>query len=114
MFYDDGDLVAIQSGVQPARLMRYVLKQDLFLQNMFPIEAANENFKALGNGTLVGDSIYYAANSQWAKLDGLGRLLPEQSWEPLVIMKSPTKYRMEEHMEQQRKMEEIKRKRGIK
>ncbi len=114
LFYDGGDLVAIQSGVEPARLMRFVLKQDLFLQNAFPIEAANENFKALGNGTLVGDSIYYAANSQWAKLDGLGRLLPEQTWEPLVIMKSPTKYRMEEHMEQQRKMEEIKKKRGLK
>ena len=114
LFYDDGDLVAIQSGVVPARLMRLVLKQDLFLQNTFPIEAANENFKALGNGTLVDDSIYYVANSQWSKLDGLGRLLPEQTWEPLVIMKSPTKYRMEEHMEQQRKMEEIKKKRGLK
>ncbi|VAW47773.1 hypothetical protein MNBD_GAMMA02-1083 [hydrothermal vent metagenome] len=114
LFYDDGDLVAIQSGVQPARLMRYVLKQDLFLHNMFPIEASNPNFKALGNGTLVGDHVYYAANSQWEKMDPLGRLLPEQSWEPLVIMKSPTKYRMEEHMEQQRKMEEIKKKRGLK
>ena len=72
LFYDDGDLVAIQSGVAPARLMRLVLKQDLFLQNTFPIEAANENFKALGNGTLVDDSIYYVANSQWSKLDGLG------------------------------------------
>jgi hypothetical protein len=114
LFYDEGDLVAIQSGVQPARLMRYVLQQDLILKNMFPIEASHPSFKALGNGTLVGDSVYYAANSQWAKLDGIGRLLPEQSWDPLVIMKSPTKYRMEEHMEQQRKMEEIKRKRGLK
>ena len=114
LFYDEGDLVAIQSGVQPARLMRYVLQQDLILKNMFPIEASHPSFKALGNGTLVGDHIYYAANSQWAKLDGIGRLLPEQSWDPLVIMKSPTKYRMEEHMEQQRKMEEIKRKRGLK
>ncbi len=114
LFYDEGDLVAIQSGVQPARLMRYVLQEDLFLQNMFPIEASNPNFKALGNGTLVGDKVYYAANSQWAKLDGIGRLLPDTKWEPLVIMQSPKKYRMEEHMEQQRKMEEIKRKRGLK
>ena len=95
LFYDDGDLIAIQSGVQPARLMRYVLQKDLFLQNMFPIEASQPNFKALGNGTLVDDYVYYAANSQWVKMDPLGRLLPEQSWEPLVIMKSPTNYRME-------------------
>lgn len=114
LFYDNGDLVAIQSGVQPARLMRYVLEQDLILQNMFPIEANHPKFSALGNGTLVGDQVYYAANSQWAKLDGVGRLLPEQSWDPLVILKSPTQYRMEEHMERIRKMEEIKKKRGLK
>lgn len=114
LFYDGGDLVAIQSGVQPARLMRIVLKEDLLFQNTFPIEASNPNFKALGNGTLVGDKVFYAANSQWAKLDGLGRLLPEQNWEPLVIMQSPTKYKIEDHLEQQRRMEEIKRKRGIK
>ncbi len=114
LFYDGGDLVAIQSGVKPARVMRFVLKQDLFIQNMFPIEASNPTFKTLGNGTLAGDHVYYAANSQWEKIDVLGRLLPEQSWEPLSIMKSPTKYRMEEHMERQQKMEEIKKRRGLK
>ncbi len=114
LFYDDGDLVAIQSGVKPARLMRYVLKQDLFLQNMFPIEASNPTFKTLGNGTLVGGHVYYAANSQWEKIDVMGRLLPEQNWEPLSIMKSPTKYKMDEHMERQQKMEEIKKRRGLK
>jgi hypothetical protein len=114
LFFDDGDLVAIQSGVNPARLMRYVLKEDLLMVNMFPIEASNEHFKSLGNGTLVGDHVYYAANSQWANVDALGRLLPDSSWEPLVVMKSPTKYKMEEHMERMRKLEEIKKKRGIK
>ena len=114
LFYDDGDLVGIQSGVQPARLMRFVLKQDLFLQNLFPIEASHPDFDYLGNGVLVGDHVYYAANTQWAKTNGLGRLLPDASWEPLKVMKSPTRYRMEEHMLQQQKIEEIKRKRGLK
>jgi hypothetical protein len=114
LFYDDGDLVAIQSGVQPARLMRYVLKEDLFLQNLFPIEASHPSFKVLGNGVLVDDHVFYAANTQWANTDVLGRLLPDTSWEPLEVIKSPTKYRMEEHMLQQQKMEEIKRKRGLK
>jgi hypothetical protein len=114
LFYDDGDLVGIQSGVQPARLMRYVLKQDLLLQNLFPIEASHPDFDHLGNGVLVGDHVYYAANTQWTKINGLGRLLPDTSWEPLKVMKSPTRYRMEEHMLQQQKMEEIKRKRGLK
>ena len=114
LFYDDGDLVAIQSGVQPARLMRYILKQDLLLQNLFPIEAAHPAFDGLGNGTLVDDKVYYVANSQWSKMDPLGRLAAGQKWAPVVVLESPTKYRMEEHMEQQRKMEEIKKRRGIK
>ncbi|MCX7553152.1 hypothetical protein OS175_04625 [Marinicella sp. S1101] len=114
LFYDGGDLVAIQGGVQPARLMRYVLKQDLFLLNMFPIEAAHPSYESLGNGTLVGDEVYYTTNSQWAKTDGLGRLLPQQSWDDLVVMKSPTKYKMDEHMQRQQQMEEIKKKRGLK
>lgn len=114
LFYDDGDLVAIQSGVQPERLMRYVLKDDLFMQNMFPIEASNPEFNSLGNGVLVDDKVYYAANTQWANIDGMGRLLPGISWEPLVIMQSPSKYKMDEHMERMKRMQEIKRKRGIK
>jgi len=114
LFYDGGDLVAIQSGVKPARLMRYVLQQDLLLQNLFPIEASNPSFQSLGNGVLVDDQVYYAANSQWEKVDALGRLLPEQQWEPLVVMQSPTKYRMEEHMERMQRMEEIRKKRGFK
>ena len=114
LFYDNGDLIAIQSGVKPARLMRYVLKEDLLLVNMFPIEASNENFKALGNGVLVGEHVYYAANSQWSKVDSLGRLLPENMWEPLVIIKSDTKYKMDEHMERMERLEEIKKKRGLK
>jgi hypothetical protein len=114
LFYLDGDLVGIQSGISPARIMRYMLKEDLIIQSPLPIEAAHKEVTALGNGLLVGDEIYYVANSQWEKVDAMGRLLPEQTWEPLSIIKSPTNYRMEEFLKQQRDMEEIKRKRGFK
>lgn len=114
LFYDNGDLVAIQSGVNPSRIMRYMLKEDLFLFNMFPVEASQPQFKSLGNGVLVGEDVYYVANSQWAKVDALGRLLPETTWEPLLVMKSSSKYKMDEHIERMERMEEIKRKRGLK
>ena len=65
-----------------------------FLVNMFPIEASQPTFKSLGNGIVVGDYVYYAANSQWANVDALGRLLPNTTWEPLTILKSSTKYMM--------------------
>ena len=62
---------------------------------------------------MVGNEIYYVANSQWDKVDALGRLLPEQTWDDLKVLKSPTTYRMEEFIKQQQDMEEIKRKRGL-
>lgn len=114
LFYEDGDLVIIQSGVNPARLMRLVLTDDLLLKTKFPIEASHPKFKSLGNGFLLDGDVYYAANSQWAKTDGLGRLLPETMWEPLLIMKTDSKFRMEDQMLQIKQIEEIKRKRGMK
>ncbi len=113
LFYDQGDLVVIQGGVFPARLMRFVMKDDVFFQTMFPIEASHPKFDALGNGILVDGHVYYAANSQWDKTDAVGQLAENQSWDNLVVMKTDTKYKMDEFMKQQRDMEEIRRKRGL-
>lgn len=113
MFYDQGDLVVIQGGVYPARLMRYVMKDDVYFQTMFPIEASHEKFDALGNGILVDGHVYYAANSQWDKTGPMGKLAENETWDDLAIMKTDTKYKMESFMKQQRDMEEIKRKRGL-
>ncbi|TDR23697.1 hypothetical protein [Marinicella litoralis] len=114
LFYDQGDLIVIQGGVYPARLMRYVMKDDVFFQTMFPLEASHENFKALGSGVVVDGHVYYAANSQWEKTGPLGRLADNEAWEDLVIIKTDSKYKMEAFMQQQREIEETKRKRGIK
>lgn len=114
LFYVDGDLVAIQSGVSPARVMRFDLAQDMQIKTSFPLEAAHPAFDTLGNGAFAGDSIYYVANSQWGKMDMGGNLSPDASWEPLQIIKSPIAYRLKEHLESQQRMEEIKKQRGIK
>ncbi len=114
IFYQDGDLVAIQNGVKPARLMRLMLDEDVLLKNMYPLEAGREEFKALSKGVLVGEDVYYFANSQWGKMDFSGRLLPELQWEDQLIMKTNTKYKLQEQIKYQQRMEDIKRRRGIK
>lgn len=114
LFYVDGDLVGIQSGVSPARVMRFDLAQGLVIKMGFPVEASHEAFATLGNGTLVDNHIYYAANSQWGKMDMSGNLLEGESWQPLKIVQSPIGFRMQQHMETQKRIEEIKKKRGIK
>ncbi len=114
LFYADGDLIGIQSGVSPARVMRFDLAQGLIIKMSFPIEASHKDFATLGNGTVIGDSVYYVANSQWSKMDMGGNLIEGESWQPVKIIRSPIDYRMQEHMENQKRMEEIKKKRGIK
>ncbi len=114
LFYVDGDLVGIQSGVSPARVMRFDLAQDLLIKMTFPVEASHPDFVTLGNGTLVDNHVYYVANSQWGKMDMGGNLIEGENWQPLKIMKSPIDYRMQEHIDNQKRIEEIKKKRGIK
>ncbi len=114
LFYQDGDLVGIQNGVKPARLMRMMLTEDVLLSNMYPLEAAREEFKALSKGVISGEDVYYFANSQWAKMDFSGRLLPDMQWEDQLIMKTNSKHKLDDQIEYQKRMEEIKRRRGIK
>lgn len=113
LFYVDGDLVGIQSGVSPARIMRFDLAQDLLIKMSFPVEASHDAFATLGNGTLIDNDVYYVANSQWGKMDMAGNLIEGEQWQPLKIIKSPIDYRMQEHIENQKRIEEIKKKRGI-
>jgi hypothetical protein len=94
--------------------MRLDLAQDIAIKMSFPLEASHEDFVTLGNGTVAGDSVYYMANSQWGKMDMAGNLVEGESWQPLKIMQSPIAYRLDEHMESQKRMEDIKKKRGIK
>ncbi len=113
LFYDQGDLIVIQGGVRPARLMRYVMQDDVIFKTMFPLEASHEKFDSLGSGVLVDGYVYYAANSQWDKTGPLGQLADGETWEDLVIIKTDAKYKMEPFMQQQREIEETKKKRGI-
>lgn len=114
IFFVDGDLIGIQSGVSPARVMRFDLAQELMVKMSFPVEASHEAFVTLGNGTLVDDSVYYVANSQWGKMDMGGNLIDGEQWQSLKIIQSPIDFRMQEHIENQKRIEEIKKKRGIK
>jgi sugar lactone lactonase YvrE len=114
LFYVDGDLIGIQSGVSPARVMRFNLAQGLMVKMNFPLEASHDAFATLGNGTVVGDSVYYVANSQWGKMDMGGNLIDGEQWQSLKIIQSPIDFRMQEHIDNQKRIEEIKKKRGIK
>mgnify|MGYP000259423197 FL=1 len=114
LFYTKGDLIAIQNQTSPSRIMRVLLKQDLIFQGAVPIESNNELATAMTKGFVDGDDVYYIGNSQWGKMDMQGNLQQGKSWEAIHILKANGKYKVDEFLESQQRMADIKKKRGIK
>lgn len=114
IFYDNGDLIVIQSGVKPQRILRVLLQQKAGFKSMVPLEASHPNFSAISKGSLGKSHVYYFANNQWGKMDLAGNLLPDEQWQDLIIMKTPLKYNMEKHLEMQQQLETFKKAKGLK
>lgn len=112
--YFEGDLIVVQSGVKPQRVMRLLLQEKVGLKSVVPLESNHPTFGQLGNADVDGNHVYTLANSQWSKMDLAGNLLPDQSWEPLKVIKSALDFKMKEQLEMQQQIEEYKKKRGLK
>ncbi len=71
---DRGAIIAVQNGVAPARIMRYVL--DPSGRDIVRAEVLDRNSTVADEptiGTIVGDDFVYVANSQWEKYDETGK-----------------------------------------
>jgi sugar lactone lactonase YvrE len=69
-----GALVAVQNGVAPARVMRFVLSPDGARFTSAEVIDRNPAADEPTIGTMVGDEFVYVANSQWEKRDGAGAI----------------------------------------
>lgn len=79
-------LVAIQNGNSPERVIRLELDSTgTQVVNVRPLEVAHPAFDAPNYGTVVGDDLYYFANSQWHKIDSNGALADKN---PVSVMKT--------------------------
>ena len=75
--FDHGAIIAVQNGVTPARLMRFVL--DATGSAVARAEVLDRNTSVADEptiGAIVGDSFVYVANSQWEKYDERGARRP--------------------------------------
>ena len=64
--YHDGSLIGIQNGINPNRVLKLELSDDLNrVAAIHVIEANNPHFDEPTQGVVVGESYYYIANSQW-------------------------------------------------
>lgn len=68
--YYRGSLIAIQNGVYPFRVMRFFLDTaHATLVRYEVLDWAHPAFDEPTNGTIVGDTLYYVANSCWSGYD---------------------------------------------
>jgi len=90
LFYK-GSLIAIQNGVTPARVSRYTINNSLdTLTSIEILDRNHPDFNEPTTGMIIGNSLYYLANSPWAYYDEQYRLKEEEIGD-LVILQNRLK-----------------------
>jgi sugar lactone lactonase YvrE len=77
IYLHKGDLIAIQNGVTPNRIMRLSIKNDAVIAQEV-LEANHPDFNEPTLGVLVKDDLFFVANSQWAHVNEKGELATEK------------------------------------
>lgn len=87
LYMHKGNLIAVQNGVNPQRLVRLILNKDAtHIERLEVIEANHPLHDEPTLGVLVKDTFYYIANSQWGAIDKNGHLAaPDKLLEPVVL-----------------------------
>lgn len=89
----ENQLVAVQSGMMPRRVMRLELAEDgMSITQGTPIEANNPAFEAPTWGVVQGDDLYFIANSQRKHYDGYGLPKAGAGQEPLKVFRTPIRF----------------------
>jgi hypothetical protein len=85
--WDRGAIVAVQNGVSPARVMRFVLDQTG--TRITRADLVDRNFAVADEptiGAVIGREFVYVANSQWEKHDAAGRRVgPKPLARPVLL-----------------------------
>ena len=90
LYAHDGDLIAIQNGTTPKRILRIQL--DGSGDAIARVEVLAQNLFGWGEpslATIHDGALYYIANSQWDRFDANGQLPPIDQLEAPRIMRLP-------------------------
>ena len=86
----DGSIIAVQNGVEPARIVRFVL--DSTGRRIARAEVLDRNVAIADEptiGAIVGEEFVYVANSQWEKYTDSGARKPEKPLTAPVLLAVP-------------------------
>lgn len=86
LYVHRGALIAIQNGLSPHRVARYSLAADgLEITSQEILLANHPDFGEPTLGQVLGDRLYFVANSQWNRVSGEGQLAAEGLAVPVVL-----------------------------
>ncbi len=93
LYQYEGQLVAIQNGFVPQRVMRYKLDESGRTITMaVPLESANPAFATPTLGTLKGSELHYIANSQRDYYDAFGLRKGTRELPPVKVMRTDVRF----------------------
>ena len=88
--WDRGAIVAVQNGVAPARVMRFVL--DSTFSRITAADVIDQSTEVADEptiGAIFRGRFVYVANSQWSKFDHAGRHIPSRPLTAPVLLAVP-------------------------
>jgi DNA-binding beta-propeller fold protein YncE len=93
MHWYEGNLVIVEDGMMPKRVMRLKLSDDnTAILGAMGLDVANDAFATLGDGAIAGDNLYFVANRQDDLYDSHGVLTDASNVEPLAIFKTNVRF----------------------
>ncbi|MDR3385508.1 MAG: hypothetical protein P4L92_00530 [Rudaea sp.] len=93
MYWYDGNLVVVEGGMMPSRVMRLKLAADgRSITGAMPLDVAQPAFADLGRGAVAGDNLYFIANRQDALYDDNGVLTDAAELEPVRVFRSNLRF----------------------
>jgi hypothetical protein len=93
LYWYDGNLVAIENGMSPKRVIRLALAADgKTITKMMPLDVAHSAFAMPTYGAVAGNELYFIANSQKELYDQYGGLKKESDLKPVQVFRSNLRF----------------------
>ena len=89
LYFYKNSLIATQNGINPQRVVRIYLNNNLDKIEKYSIlESNNPYFDEITLGVIEGNDFYYIANSQWGSFDKQGNIFPVKKLKEPRILKT--------------------------
>ena len=93
LYLYEGNLVVVESGMVPKRVLRVKLSDDGHgVVSVMPLDVAQPAFENLGQAAVAGDNLYFVANRQDGLYDDHGVLVDAAKLEPTDIFRSNLRF----------------------